>query len=180
MCGISRGLQVRRNCWFAWLLRGPLPKTDWEADASHGVSRWSHCWTRCHLFNSPSEWDTVCVQSACLRVVPAVNQNPYLPRGPVDSSATAVSAEAFWLLENRHHICTVSCILFYIRSQHEPSSIDKTRFLWLSQTSPLLDPGCFNNKTLRRCRVTRSTNQQLGHVMRVGVYKTPVWLISHC
>lgn len=65
MCGISRGLQVRRNCWFAWLLRGPLNKTDWEADRSHGVSRWSHYWTRCHLFNSPGEWDAVCVRAWC-------------------------------------------------------------------------------------------------------------------
>lgn len=120
-------------------------------------------------------------QSACLRgAVPAVNQNRYLPRGPGDSSATAVSAEAFGLLENRHHICTV-CRAFFPVSGHNISHPLLTKpGLWLSQTSPLLDPGCFNNKTLRGCSVTRSTNQQLGHMVRVGVYKTPVWLISHC
>lgn len=56
-------------------------------------------------------------QSACLRgAVPAVNQNPYLPRGPGDSSASAVSAEAFGLLENRHkHLhCVVHSFLYQV------------------------------------------------------------------
>lgn len=176
MCGISRGLQVRRNCWFAWLLRGPLPKTDWEADASHGVSRCvSHYWTRrCHLFNSPSEWDTVCVCSlACLRVVPAVGPKP------LSASWTRLCLQKHFD-SLKTDTAFALCLAFFSTSGHNISHPLLTKpGLWLSQTSPLLDPGCFNNRTLRGCRVTRSTNQQLGHMMRVGVYKTPVWLISH-
>lgn len=69
MCGISRGLQVRRNCWFAWLLRGLVCARD---GLRGRCLRW--CVTGraagrcCHLLNSPTQWDSVCTYSllACV------------------------------------------------------------------------------------------------------------------
>lgn len=51
-----------------------------------------HTTARAVIYSILPVSETQCV---CSLLAPAVNPNPYLPRGPGDGSATAASAEAF-------------------------------------------------------------------------------------
>lgn len=126
------------------------------------VCHWSHCWTRCHLLNCPTERDSACM----CRLLACVLYQIWSQARLADqvTAPLRLRPPAFWQTD------VASRILSFVRSQ--PSSVDKTWFVViLHLSSPW--PRCFNSNTVERL----STNQPLRHIMHVGVSKT---LCSRC